>query len=254
MRDLNVKNFRDISGYTNKYGETMLENKIFRGGPLDEISKEDARYMEDILGIQYILDYRDEKEASLKPNIDFPTAKIKRIGALKVKDAKDEGFDFGEMMKQEITLELLQTLREYVIEGYKTMAFDNEAYQLLFDLLLENNGHIYFHCSAGKDRTGVSAFLIMIALGMSEEDAIEEYMLSDKMLQPWIQKTYEEHQMTDEVKEIVQPLLSVQRESIETTIKSIKDRYGNYDKFLLEEYGLDNHKRETLRSLYCDKK
>ena len=53
------------------------------------------------------------------------------------------------------------------------MAFDNPAYHRLFELLLRDEGHIYFHCSAGKDRTGVSAFLIMIALGMSEEDAID---------------------------------------------------------------------------------
>ncbi len=62
------------------------------------------------------------------------------------------------------------------------MPFGNPAYQRLFNLLLENDGNIYFHCTAGKDRTGVAGFLIMMALGMSEEDGVKEYMLSNQCL------------------------------------------------------------------------
>lgn len=62
------------------------------------------------------------------------------------------------------------------------MAFENPAYRRLFELLLRNDGNLYFHCTAGKDRTGVAGFLIMMALGMDEKDAVNEYLLSNQYL------------------------------------------------------------------------
>ena len=162
MRELKIRNFRDVSGYKNKYGETMKPNKIFRGASLDAISLDDAKYMEDQLGIRYILDYRDEQEAMLAKDIHFPNAQYERISALTIKEHADNGFDFGKMLEGKMTPDKLKFLIQYIREGYQTMAFDNPAYHRLFELLLRDEGHIYFHCSAGKDRTGVSAFLIMM--------------------------------------------------------------------------------------------
>ena len=153
MRELKIRNFRDVSGYQNQDGQVMKKNKIFRGASLDQITFDDALYMEKELGIHYILDYRDEKESLMSQDIVFPNAIYERIAALQVKEATDEGFDFGSMLQGEMTLEKLKFLLSYVSEGYKTMAFDNPAYHKLFELLLRNDGHVYFHCTAGKDRT-----------------------------------------------------------------------------------------------------
>ncbi|MEG0277090.1 MAG: tyrosine-protein phosphatase [Coprobacillus sp.] len=251
IKELKVRNFRDVSGYRNKYGEVMKPEMIFRGASLDKISVEDVKYLEDKLGICYILDYRDEKEASLAKDIDFPNAVYERIGALQLKQHSESGFDFGAMLQGEMTKEKLQFLIEYIREGYRCMAFDNPAYHRLFELLLRNDGHIYFHCSAGKDRTGISAFLIMLALGMSEEDGIDEYLLSNEYL-----KLYNDHLMAQlgiskEMEKYCEPLLYVQRENILLTISSIKEKYETYDEFLLHEYGLDEEKRKKLRLIYC---
>ena len=62
------------------------------------------------------------------------------------------------------------------------MAFESPAYRRLFELLLRNDGNLYFHCTAGKDRTGVAGFLIMMALGMDEKAAVNEYLLSNQYL------------------------------------------------------------------------
>ena len=252
MRELKIRNFRDVSGYKNKYGETMKPNKIFRGASLDAISLDDAKYMEDQLGIRYILDYRDEQEAMLAKDIDFPNAQYERISALTIKEHTDNGFDFGKMLEGKMTPDKLKFLIQYIREGYQTMAFDNPAYHRLFELLLRDEGHIYFHCSAGKDRTGVSAFLIMIALGMSEEDAIEEYMLSNEYLHDFIEDFYKQHHIPKIFRKYCDPLLLVEKENIMLTIQSIKERYTSYDEFLEKEYDLDEKKRELLRRIYCE--
>lgn len=252
MRELKIRNFRDVSGYKNKYGEVMQPNQIFRGASLDSISKGDAKYMEEQLGIHYILDYRDEQEAALAKDIDFPTAQYERISALTIPEHSDNGFDFGAMLQGKMTPDKLKFLIQYIQEGYKAMPFDNPAYHRLFELLLKNDGHIYFHCSAGKDRTGVSAFLIMIALGMSEEDAIAEYMLSNEYLHDFVGDFYKQHHIPKIFRKYCDPLLLVEKENIMLTIQSIKERYTSYDEFLEKEYNLDEKKRELLRRIYCE--
>lgn len=253
MKDLKIKNFRDVSGYKNKYGETMKRNCIFRGGPLDRITPEMAAYMEEELGIRYILDYRDEQEAKLAEDVKFPNALWERIPALRVKQAEKEGFDFGAMMQGEMTAEKLDFMGDYIREGYKGMAFDNPAYHRVFELLLRNDGHIYFHCSAGKDRTGVCAFLIMMALGMDEEDGVKEYLLSNEYLHAENEALFEMLHVPEEGRKKCEVLLYVQEENLRCTIASIKEKYQDYDEFLEKEYGIDEAKREQLRAMYCEK-
>lgn len=251
MKDLNIRNFRDISGYINSNGQVMKRGKIFRGASLDKILSSDAIYMEEELGIHYILDYRDEKESLMAQDIPFPHAVYERIGALQVQSATESGFDFGAMLQGEMTLDKLKFLIGYIKEGYKTMAFDNPAYHRLFELLLRNDGHVYFHCTYGKDRTGVAAFLIMMALGMSEEDGIHEYLLSNEYLREFNEGLLKRLNIPDDMRRYCVPLLYVEKENIMYTIDSIKERYSDYDEFLEKEYGLNQEKRERLRLIYC---
>ena len=132
------------------------------------------------------------------------------------------------------------------------MAFNNPAYHLLFELLLRNDGYVYFHCTAGKDMTGVAGFLIMIALGMSVEDAIQEYLLSNIYLKESNDELCQQLQIPEKLREECRPLLYVQRELIEIMIQSIRVKYRSYDEFLLQEYNFDNEKRRRLKEIYCE--
>lgn len=251
MHVLNIQNFRDISGYYNQEGKRMKKNKIFRGASLHQMSLDDAKYMEEKLGIRYILDYRDEKEALLHQDILSSHMMYKRIGALNLK-GESAGFDFGELLSQEMSSDHLKLMTDYIQAGYRTMAFDNPAYHYLFDVLLRNDGHVYFHCSAGKDRTGISAFLVMIALGMSEEDAIKEYMLSNELLKEFVENFYKEHLISQDLRQYSDPLLYVDQRNIMLTIQAIKEKYRDYNEFLENEYHIDEHKRKILKSIYCE--
>lgn len=252
MKSLHINNFRDISGYCNCDGQMMKAHKIYRGAALNLISQEEASYLENDLGIRYIIDFRDEKESKMTPDYSFKQAVYQRISALQIKKHASQGFDFGTMLQGQMTKEKYEFLLEYVKEGYQTMAFDNPAYHYLFGVMLKNEGNIYFHCSAGKDRTGVAGFLIMIALGMSEEDAIKEYLLSNVFLRESNEALCNQLQIPVELRKECEPLLYVQKEFIDLTIQSIKNKYDSYDEFLLKEYYLDKEKREKLKEIYCE--
>lgn len=251
MKALPINNFRDVSGYRNADGQTMKKNRIFRGAALNHLTPEDAEYLNRELGIQYILDYRDEKEASAKPDVLCEGMEYHRISALKT-SGESSGFDFGELLARKMTAEHLVFIRDYLLDGYRNMPFDNPAYHLLFDVLLRNDGNVYFHCSAGKDRTGISAFLIMLALDMSEEDAIREYLRSNQLLEGFVQEFYKAHPVAPEYRKYSDSILYVTEENIRTSIAAIREKYPTYREYLEKEYGIDDEKRARLKAIYCE--
>ena len=218
----------------------------------DKLTIKEQNHFVDHLKIKYILDFRDKAEASLAPDRQHENILYERISALKMQSHDQYGFDFGTMLQGEMTKEKYNYLMSYIKAGYKEMAFNNPAYHRLFELLLRNDGYVYFHCTAGKDRTGVAGFLIMIALGMSEEDAIQEYLLSNIYLKESNDELCQQLQIPEKLREECRPLLYVQRELIEIMIQSIRVKYRSYDEFLLQEYNFDNEKRRRLKEIYCE--
>lgn len=250
--NMNIRNFRDISGYKNQDGKIMKKNMIFRGGALNHITHEQAEYLENILGVRYILDFRDEKEAEMAKDYSFSLAYYEQISALRVQKHNDKGFDFENIVREKMDERQFQHILEYLKEGYQTMAFGNPAYQRLFELMLKNDGNIYFHCTAGKDRTGIAGFLIMIALGMDEKDAVNEYLLSNRYLKQGADDLARQLNIPEEYRRMCEPLLGVQEEFICLTIDAIKRKYIDYDNYLENEFQLDREKRNRLIEIYCE--
>lgn len=251
MRTLPILNFRDLGGYQNNEGKKIKPQKIFRGASLEHLTYEDVKYMEEVLNIRYIFDLRDEQEALAAPDVHFPKSRYKRIGALRLSHQKFQGLDLGTLLKQKMTYEHIFLLKEYVQAGYREMAFSNLAYMQIFQALLKNDGNVYFHCTAGKDRTGIAAFLIMLALGVNEHDCFLEYLLSNKYLKSYNAVLQKKLHIPNEFKEQCSSLLYVEKENLELTKQAIFQRYISYEDFLQKEYQLDFSKREQLRSLYC---
>ena len=151
--------------------------------------------------------------------------------------------DFNEFL-QEVKKEDFR----YVVPDFRL----NKAFDKLFKLLLKNDGSVYYHCSAGKDRTGIATFLIMMALDMNEEDAINEYLLSNKYLKNFIDQFYLEHNVSKEFQKLADKLLYVREENILLAINAIKCKYQSYDDYFEKEYNLTKEKRKLLKAIYCE--
>ena len=151
--------------------------------------------------------------------------------------------DFNEFL-QEVKKEDFR----YVVPDFRL----NKAFDKLFKLLLKNDGSVYYHCSAGKDRTGIATFLVMMALDMNEEDAINEYLLSNKYLKNFIDQFYLEHNVSKEFQKLADKLLYVREENILLAINAIKCKYQSYDDYFEKEYNLTKEKRKLLKAIYCE--
>jgi protein-tyrosine phosphatase len=112
-----------------------------------------------------------------------------------------------------------------------------------------------FHCTAGKDRTGFGAAIIMLALGVPKETIMEDYLATNIYTHDRIERTLlivkvASFFQTDT--EALRPILGVEAVFLEEAFNAIEDHYGSTDNYLKLGLGLDEDKLQQLRDLLTE--
>ena len=128
--------------------------------------------MLDSLGLRLILDLRSEAEAAETPDYVPDGARLVRICGLCLENGKE--VDFSPEDRENLLKGMPDEGRRMADAMYERMLFGNKAYKELFRALEAGETPVLFHCSAGKDRTGVAAMLILLALGASDKTIAED--------------------------------------------------------------------------------
>jgi protein-tyrosine phosphatase len=164
-------NFRDLGGYRTADGRRVRHGVVFRSAHLGGLTETDRRTLRD-LGVRTIVDLRGIDEAAETPHaieglgIDvLPAAIEPRVGE-KLRLAVEEGRATPELISGYMT----DHYRDY--PGRAAGAF-----RTLFATLADGARRpLVFHCTAGKDRTGFAAALLLSMLGVPWETIIEDYL------------------------------------------------------------------------------
>ena len=132
------------------------------------------------------------------------------------------------------------------------------AYKIMFREIQAGQTPILFHCSAGKDRTGIGAMLILLALGCSEETALADYMKTNEYRKEKIDAFLAANQRVIELypdaKDILTGFEGVNRKAAELSLKKIKARYGDYGTFFRIRFNLGEEELQYLRDRYTEKR
>ncbi|MDR3138614.1 MAG: tyrosine-protein phosphatase [Treponema sp.] len=223
-------NVRDLGGYAGAEGKQVRWGLLYRGGDLHGIPEGDRAVLAG-RNLKTIVDFRGEKEKEKAPDDALPTVTCTRELAIEAGNILDltragQGIT-GEALMEELYRHLVSIARE--------------QYREFFELLAEpQNTPLLFHCSAGKDRTGLAAALILTALGVSRETVYADYMLSEEYLEgkytEWIAASPH-----------LAMMVSVRRSYLAAAFQTIDTLYGGTDRYLREEI---KAKPERLRELY----
>ena len=176
------KNIRDIGGFITKDGRHIKYGRLYRGGALLKLDENDIKIIEGF-HLTDVIDFRNADEFIVNPCYRPSGAKIHNIPVLKKdpdskKRKEVKGAD-GNLLwfVGDHTSGL-----EHLIQVYSEFVSTDEgvnAYKEFFKIIMKEGSVCYFHCSQGKDRTGFAAYLLEIALGVDEEEAVEDYLLSN---------------------------------------------------------------------------
>ena len=247
------ENFRELGGYTGFGGKRVRYGIFYRAPALANIHTPADRAHFLSLGIRTAFDFRSDAERVLAPDPEFPGVKNIAMNALFAPDGTEQNFDLEEIVRSE---EGMRLLTDGVHEGYVRMPFDNPAYKALFAAIRAGETPVLFHCTAGKDRTGVAAALILRTLGVSREDILADYLLTNEYRarsSASFCKTLEQMGVPASLAaEVARVGSGVRRESIESALDAIDVRYPRFEDYLAEQLGVDAAALAGLRERYLE--
>ena len=252
-------NFRELGGYEGADGRTIKHGLIYRSAALGEATEEELEFIKG-MGLRYILDLRSAEEEEELPEPVIPGAAQVRIsGAL---DANDRELNLSPanmlrilMNPRRVDPDPEESIIAALEEIYTSLAFKNVSCNEVINQLEAGNVPMLFHCTAGKDRTGIVAMVIMMALGVSDDDIVENYVLTNEHMQSKIENKLVEHPIMSKIG-AVELLYRGTEGVIESfgrrVLSEIRQEYGTIDTYLAKEYGLEGERLQNLRDQYLE--
>ena len=246
-------NFRELGGYEADEGKHVKWGQIWRGIPTCKLTGEADRAKLDALGLRLILDLRSVEEAKKEPDYVPDGARLVQICGLCAEDGHEIAFAPGDVDR------LMASAPEgYDVPRvmYRRMLTGNKAFKELFRALEAGETPILFHCSAGKDRTGVAAMLILLALGASDETICADYAQTNVCRRAEIEAVMQEH--ADEIaadpscRNHYYRMAGVEPELAPFVLDTIRSQFGSAENYLEAEYGLTPARLMRLRRMYLE--
>jgi protein-tyrosine phosphatase len=250
-------NFRDLGGYETADGRFVRWGLIYRSGVLSHLTTADFHYLGQ-LGVRVVCDFRTAQENASEPEIWIPGAQVDHVSLPIGGDGnKDVNASMQQMLANHPTAE---ELKQRMVKVYGDFAFTNAPeYAAVFKQLEDDHLPLLYHCTAGKDRTGVFSALLLLTLGVPEKTVLADYELTNKYLRDGMSAADSKKllagnpamsQLTPAERNI---LMAADPAYLESTLRKIDQKYGSFDAYRRQALGVSDHDVEVLRSRLLEK-
>ena len=165
-------NFRDLGGYRNHLGQTVPWRRLFRSDALQDLSASDTRLAIGELNIGLVVDLRNSIEAERDGRGPLPDQGVEYRHFPLLEGRGIPPFTGGDVVER------LSSTYQWLTHNSGSLVA--EAISAIGDA---NDSGVVFHCSAGKDRTGVLAALILEVLGVDAETIVADYLLTNEVIE-----------------------------------------------------------------------
>lgn len=242
-------NLRDLGGYAAQDGRTLRWGVLFRSGALERADAHDRAYLS-TLGVRVACDLRVESERRQRPSAWLTAGREQRSWPgpedRRIADVWQGGYP-----------DTVAGMRAKMIAIYQAIPFWLASrLRGLFACLVSAELPLVFHCSLGKDRSGVAAALILSALAVPEETIFADYLLSNEVLEldrqtaEWMQQTPPApgsvHPFGKLPQEVRRALLQVDADYLRAALAEIQRRHGSVERYLESELGVGPAERAVL--------
>ena len=230
-------NFRDLGGYTGHGGRPVKWRRIFRSDHLAALTPEDQALLAQ-LGVARAVDFRGKAESAAYayalPGVAYHLLAIEPTVVQRALELQRT----GHRITAQDAVGLMQ-------ETYRGFVHDNAPrFAELFSLLLARDTPTVFHCTAGKDRTGFAAALILLALGVPRDVVMHDYLLTNSLYQR------PAGMASHAPEEVLAVLWRVQQEFLDAALHGVDHDYGGVQAYLQDVLGVDAAAQKHLAGLY----
>ena len=252
----NVSLLEDLRDIKTIVGKRIKKLSIFRSSHFAKIEKEQDEVLFNKHHVQHVVDFRTDEEISKMPELEGSIIKHYHFPMLENEQNK--------MITKENRLGILKEMSKtkggararmkdfYVLLITSTKA--QKAYRNFFDVLLnaKDGEGVAFHCTQGKDRTGIAMMLLLTALGVDKETIIKRYMKFNRLtfwFRFWVfigMFLVKSPKLAFNLDRII----GTRKEYIETSYATIERDYQNIDNYIRTNIGLSDEEIHILRSKY----
>jgi protein-tyrosine phosphatase len=240
------RNFRDMGGYAGLNGRPARWRTAYRSGAMTHLTPQDHDELAD-RAIRLVVDLRTTTERTNEPN----------AWAIASQDlqywARDYDHNFAELHRVIRQPDLtVAEMRAAMIDGYSTLPFDQaESFAQLFTLISEGHAPFVVNCSAGKDRTGMAAALLLSAIGVPRETVVADFALTDhavdlkKAFDPRTSAQARDYVTIDPA--VTTAALRSDPDYLAAALDAIARECGSVEGYIRDVLAIDNDRLEALR-------
>ncbi len=239
------QNFRDLGGYRTSDGRIVKWGMLYRSGAMNALTPADFATLAQ-RGLRTVCDLRDTRERSKAP-VGWPTGHAPSVFA--------DDYDMTGAMRE---------LADPALDGVKARAMMQRTYadlpfrfagqyRRMFAELAAGHAPLAVNCSAGKDRTGVAAALLLTVLGVPRATVMQDYLLSNRYFDPARAAAQDPNTAAFAQRlpaDAVKALMGVEPAYLDAAFAAIEARPGGLAAYLRDQLGLDPATVRRLRDLY----
>lgn len=233
-----ASNFRDLGGYAGHGGRVVKWRHLFRSDHLAGLTPQDQALLAE-LGVARAIDFRGRAESAAHayalPGVAYHHLAIEPTVVQRALELQRT----GHRLTAQDAVGLMQ-------ETYRGFVHDNAPrFAELFRLLLDgSNAPLVFHCTAGKDRTGFAAALILMALGVPRGVVMQDYLLTNSLYRR------PEGMGSHAPEDVIAVLWRVQEEFLDAALHRVDNDFGGLQAYLADVLGVDAAARRELERRY----
>jgi len=237
-------NFRDLGGYRTVNGLRVKRGLVFRSDHLSRLTADDQQLLQR-LGLKVVCDLRTVREQRQHPDLLPDDGSIRQL----LLPVQADGFDPALAMDRLRSGNRDWLQLDFFIALYRQYLdqFGPVWGRILRLIAAPANLPLVFHCTGGKDRTGICAALLLLTLGVGEDDIFRDHDLSNLCNDERLQPIYARFADLGITREEAAPYLQAPREPLAAMLAHLRTAYGTVDHYLLTRAGLDETTLAALR-------
>ncbi len=238
-------NVRDIGGWITRDDHRIRIGALYRGDRLCNLTEDDLDELAD-RGIRTVIDFRASDEIERDPSRLWNS--VNNVVSLPVQERNVQP---TALLDRILARQITSMNEAEMVEVYLHLLHDNAIQFARFVALVADtdNWPLLYHCTAGKDRTGIATALVHEICAVPRPQVLDEYCVTNEQRSKQrIAELAEIFEREGIDLEAVKPLLMAPRSVLADALKQLDDVHSGAESFLITQGGLDPSVPDELRN------
>jgi protein-tyrosine phosphatase len=252
-----VPNLRDLGGWSTVDGGRVRSGLVYRAAePFTLDDKGRAEF--DALGVRTVYDLRSAAECARKPDT-VPDGAQRVLCDVMADSTHGAPVHVAQLLDDPTAAdELLADGKSVFLfeRGYRELVSLPSAhvnFRTFFEGIADRaNRPALFHCTTGKDRTGWAAASLLMLLGVSDEEVMRDYLLTNEQLMPVMQSVLDKFRAVGGDPKLLLPVVGVEADYLDAALDEMRAKFGTIEGYFANALGIDDATQQALRDAFVE--